>query len=165
MANLLDDAHQKHPQAVILMGIQAVGKSTFFKLRFVDTHIRLNLDMLRTRHREDVLLEACFRAQQSFVIDNTNPAKQDRQRYIPRAHAAEFTVIGYYFRSIPQEAIQRNAQRFGRARVPEKAIWGAAGRLEPPTWDEGFDALYYVRMDGVGGFEVSAWRSDSGMEI
>jgi predicted kinase len=38
-------------QLVILIGIQGSGKSSFFKERFVDTHIRINLDMLKTRRR------------------------------------------------------------------------------------------------------------------
>jgi len=36
---------------ILLMGIQAAGKSEFCKRRFYRTHIRLNLDMLKTRHR------------------------------------------------------------------------------------------------------------------
>ena len=29
-------------ELVIFMGVQATGKSTFYKQRFMDTHIRLN---------------------------------------------------------------------------------------------------------------------------
>ncbi len=36
-------------EVVILVGMQGSGKSTFFKQRFVDTHSRINLDMLQTR--------------------------------------------------------------------------------------------------------------------
>ena len=39
-------------EAVILIGIQGAGKSTFYKDRFFNTHVRINLDMLKTRHRE-----------------------------------------------------------------------------------------------------------------
>ena len=59
-------------EAVILIGIQATGKSTFYKEYFYDTHVRINLDMLKTRRREDILLQACIQAKQSFVVDNTN---------------------------------------------------------------------------------------------
>jgi hypothetical protein len=34
--------------AILLIGLQASGKSTFFRERFSDTHVRINLDMLRT---------------------------------------------------------------------------------------------------------------------
>src|SRR5512137_2137686 len=87
------------PQAVILIGVQATGKSTFFKERFADTHVRINLDMLKTRPREKIILEACFESGQSFVVDNTNPTVEDRQRYIVPAKEAHFEVIGYYFES------------------------------------------------------------------
>jgi len=35
-------------EAVIFTGIQAVGKSTFYKEHFFTTHVRINLDMLKT---------------------------------------------------------------------------------------------------------------------
>jgi len=48
-------------EAVLLIGIQASGKTTFYRERFFDTHIRISLDMLRTRERERVLMNACWR--------------------------------------------------------------------------------------------------------
>jgi predicted kinase len=45
-------------EAVIFVGIQGTGKSTFYKERFFDTHVRINLDMLKTRHREKLLVQA-----------------------------------------------------------------------------------------------------------
>ena len=54
-------------EAVIFIGIQATGKSTFYKERFSDTHARINLDMLKTRHREDTLLDACIHTRMSVV--------------------------------------------------------------------------------------------------
>jgi predicted kinase len=68
-------------EAIILMGLQGAGKSTFYQTYFFNTHIRINLDMLKTRHREKTLLQACLEAKQSFVIDNTNPKFEDRSRY------------------------------------------------------------------------------------
>ncbi|MEQ8541828.1 MAG: hypothetical protein RIB93_30755 [Coleofasciculus sp. D1-CHI-01] len=65
-------------EAVILIGIQASGKSSFCRDRFYNTHIRINLDMLKTRHREAILVQACLDAQQRFVVDNTNPTRADR---------------------------------------------------------------------------------------
>ena len=60
-------------ELIIFIGCQASGKSTFFKRYFSDTHIRLNLDMLKTRHRERILFQACLAAKQKCVVDNTNP--------------------------------------------------------------------------------------------
>src|SRR4028119_1028158 len=106
-------------EAVIFIGIQGAGKSTFYKQRFVDTHIRINGDMLRTKYREQVLLEACLKAKQAFVVDKTNAALEERARYIQSAKASHFRVVGYYFRSVFEEALQRNDLREGKAKVPQ----------------------------------------------
>ena len=84
---------------VILIGIPASGKSTFCKERFFNTHVRISLDMLKTRHREKLLFQACIAAKQSFVIDNTNASTVERKRFIQPAREAGFKVIGYYFSS------------------------------------------------------------------
>ena len=65
-------------EAIIFIGLQASGKSSFYHAKFSHSHMRLNLDMLRTRNREKILLEACLRAKQSFVIDNTNSTLTER---------------------------------------------------------------------------------------
>ena len=59
-------------EAVVFIGIQGAGKSSFYKERFFDTHVRINLDMVRTKRRQQVLLDACIEARQPFVVDNTN---------------------------------------------------------------------------------------------
>ena len=69
-------------EAIIFVGIQASGKSTFYRERFFDTHLRINLDMLKTRYREQLILRACIEAKQPFVVDNTNPSVEERARYI-----------------------------------------------------------------------------------
>jgi predicted kinase len=107
-------------EAIIFIGIQATGKSTFFQQRFFNTHVRINLDMLRTRNRERVLLSACLEAKQPFVIDNTNLTRQARAGYISLAKAAGFSVTGYYFKSALKAALERNSQRSGKALIPEK---------------------------------------------
>lgn len=145
---------------LLFIGIQATGKSEFFKRNFYRTHIRLNMDMLKTRHRESILFEACLRAKQPFVIDNTNPTAKERQRYIPPAKAAGFDVIGYYFASGIRDAITRNDLRTGKERLPVKAILGTHAKLERPGFIEGFDVLYYVSINPNGEFEVGDYRDE-----
>jgi predicted kinase len=141
-------------EAVILVGAQASGKSTFFQDRFRDTHVRINLDMLRTRHRESILLRACLEMKQPFVVDNTNPTPEDRARYIPAAREARFNVVGYYFQSRINDLLSRNQERPEHQQVPDVAICGTHRRLSPPSLSEGFDRLYYVRASAGGGFVV-----------
>lgn len=146
--------------AIILIGIPASGKSTFCRQRLFDTHIRLNLDMLKTRRKENIILQACLAAKAAFVVDNTNASISERSRFIAPAKAGGYRVIGYYFSSRIADALQRNSQRSSKARVPDKAVQGIAGRLVLPQWEEGFDELWYVRLDEKGGFTVEKWNED-----
>lgn len=141
-------------EAIIFVGLPASGKSTFYKERFFDTHVRINLDMLRTRHREHLLLHTCIEMKQRFVVDNTNPTPVHRAGYIAQAKAAGFAVVGYYFDSSVSECIARNNMRVGAARIPVVGIYATAKKLQVPALSEGFDVLYYVRIDGEGGFAV-----------
>lgn len=70
-------------EAVLLVGIQAAGKSTFYRERFFTTHVRISLDLLRTRHRERSLLAWCLSHGQRFVVDNTNVTAAGRARASP----------------------------------------------------------------------------------
>jgi predicted kinase len=147
-------------QVAILMGIQGAGKSTFYRQKFSDTHVRINLDMLCTRHRERTLFEACLACDQHVVIDNTNPTAADRARYIEPAKAAGAEIIGFYFSSRVSEAMRRNIEREDAQRVPEKAILGTSRRLELPALSEGFDTLFYVKCAGPGEFTVEGWNDE-----
>ncbi|HWS99718.1 MAG TPA: AAA family ATPase [Pyrinomonadaceae bacterium] len=147
-------------EAVLFIGIQGSGKSSFYKERFFDTHIRVNLDMLRTKNRQRVLLGACLQAGQPFVVDNTNVTAAARSQFIAPARAAGFRVVGYYFRADVKAALLRNSRRGGQARVPDAALLGTYKRLQVPRLEEGFDALYYVRVEGAGEFTVEAWQDE-----
>lgn len=133
-------------EAVIFIGIQASGKSTFFQQRFADTHVRVNLDMLKTRRKEEKLVDACIAMRQRFIVDNTNPTAWDRDRYIPKAKAAGFRIIGYYFDSKLEDALRRNSRREGSKNIPGSALHGTYERMEIPTLKEGFDELFLVRI-------------------
>ena len=147
-------------EAVIFVGLQGAGKSTFYKERFFPTHLRINLDMLKTRHREKRVLEVCIETRQAFVVDNTNASRAERQRYIAAAKEAGFKVIGYYFQSKVEDCKRRNEQRPEAKRIPVPGILGTAGRLEMPSKEEGFDELFYVRIDEANRFVVEEWRDE-----
>ncbi|WP_028778914.1 AAA family ATPase [Shimazuella kribbensis] len=134
-------------QGIIFMGIQGSGKSTFYKEHFFRTHIRINLDMLKTRHRENFLIEACLQTKQPFVVDNTNPTKEDRMRYIPKLKQHDFQVIGYFFSPDFEGAVTRNLAREKSEQVPLIAIKSTSKRWEGPCYTEGFDQLYQISLD------------------
>lgn len=143
-------------ECVIFIGIQAAGKSTFYKEKFFNTHMRINLDMLKTRYREKTYLEASIHTKQSFVIDNTNPTKLDRQIYIDAVRGQRYKVVGYYFEPNFEESIIRNEQRNERENIPLVGIKSTLGKLERPEYNEGFDEIYSVTIHD-GNFIVKDW--------
>lgn len=142
----------------IMMGIQGSGKSTFCSV-FLSDAVRINLDTLHTRNKEALLIADCQRKGCDYVVDNTNPTREDRARYIPVAREAGYRVIGYFLQSRLQECIQRNNQRSGKERIPSKAIAMTSNKLEMPSRSEGFDELYFVTNDGET-MSISEWRED-----
>jgi predicted kinase len=146
-------------EAVIFCGIQATGKTSFYKAQFFRTHLRISLDQLNTRNKEQQFLETCLRTRHPFVVDNTNPTKADRAGYITLAKAHKFKVIGYYFQSKLTDALARNAQRSGKEYIPELGIKGTSKKLEIPSFEEGFDALYYVEIAGDT-FTLKEWENE-----
>ncbi len=150
-------AETARPSAVLFMGIQASGKSTFYKERFAGTHVHISLDELHTRNKERLLVEECIATGTSFVVDNTNPAANDRARYIGPAKVAGYHITGIFFKSVLAECMARNKGRAGKQRVPDVALAATSNKLEMPTWQEGFDELYYAYIRG-GEFIVEDWR-------
>ncbi|UII29679.1 ATP-binding protein [Fulvivirga ulvae] len=146
-------------QAIIFIGIQGTGKSSFYFKQFFNSHIRISMDLLNTRNKENIFLETCFLSQSRFVVDNTNPTMSDRALYINKAKENKYEVIGYYFNSSLEEALNRNSQRQGKEKVPEIGIKGCYRKLEIPSYQEGFDKLYYVKLDD-NQFIIEDWKNE-----
>ena len=147
-------------EVIIFVGIQATGKSSFYFDRFSSSHMRINMDMLRTRNRERILVNACIEAKQSFVVDNTNPTEEDRRRYLTLAIEKRFRPVAYYFHSKVEDAIRRNASRGQKEFVPEVGIRGAYAKLELPSRQEGFEEIYYVSIAEGGKFIIEPWDNE-----
>ena len=145
--------------AYIMIGIQGSGKSTFCA-KFLSDTIRINLDTLHTRNKEALLIAECQAKGVDYVVDNTNPTREDRARYIPAAKDAGYHVVGYFMQSRLQECIRRNDLREGKAKIPSKAIAMTSKKLEMPSRAEGFDELYFVKNDGET-MSVCEWREEN----
>lgn len=147
---------KQEKQAIVFIGIQASGKSTFFDRVLAPLgYAHINLDTLRTRHQESLVLKECLAANKSFVVDNTNPELTDRQRYIPLAKKHGYEVIGIFFQSRLHDCIKRNEKRENP--VPRLAIPGTQNKLKMPSLSEGFDALYFVKIT-EDGFQITQWE-------
>ena len=107
---------------VIMMGIQGSGKSTFYHSQIANDFVHINLDSLKTRYKERIAIEQCIQQGQNYAVDNTNPTKEDRKRYITVAKQAGYQIVGYFMESKLQSCIERNNLRIGTAKIPAKAI-------------------------------------------
>jgi len=145
--------------AVIFIGIPASGKTTFFSKYFMEDYIHINLDTLRTRKKEAALFAECLSEGKSFVVDNTNPTRTDRERYLATAKAEGYRVVGYFFQSEISECIARNKKRVGKMRVPDVALTSISAKMELPCVSEGFDALYFVKLCD-GEFIIEEWKDE-----
>jgi predicted kinase len=145
-------------ELVILVGLPAAGKSTFYRQRFAATHALVSKDLLAIRNKgskQEALLREALAAGQSVVVDNTHPTLADRAALIALGHEYGATVDCYYLRSPVAASLARNRQREGSARVPDVAIYASAKRLVPPTYSEHFDHLYEVAIGDDGGFTIT----------
>ena len=142
---------------VIMIGIQGSGKSTFYHSQLANDFVHINLDFLKTRYQEQLAIERCVQQGQNYAVDNTNPTKEDRQRYITVAKQAGYQVMGYFMESKLQSCIERNNLRTGTAKIPAKAIAATSNKLQMPSYDEGFDKIYFVRNDGKA-MTIEDWR-------
>ena len=149
------------PKAIIFIGLQASGKSTYYHQILQNDYVHINLDSLHTRNKERLLIEECFTAGRSFVVDNTNPTAADRERYISAARQYGYEVEGYFFQSVIAACVERNHLRRGKACVPDKAIAATSNRMELPSYQEGFDKLYFVRI-AQGMFITEEWNDKEG---
>ncbi len=151
-------------EIIILIGLQASGKTTFFQTRFAETYEHISKDLLpnnrKPERRQTQLIEAALQVHRSVVIDNTNPTVEVREPLIQIAHMYGAEVIGYFFEPQVSQSIERNKHRIGKAQVPVVAIYTTAKKLARPSYAEGFDKLFSVRIADDGTFEVQDWMDE-----
>ncbi|GLV59407.1 hypothetical protein KDH_62340 [Dictyobacter sp. S3.2.2.5] len=125
----------------IFIGLQASGKSTFFRERFAATHDYVSKDLLRNNRRPGrrqlQLVEEALQAGHSVVIDNTNPAAEDRADLIALGHRYHARVIGYFFPPDVKRSLRWNDQRTGKAHVPRIGIFSVLKKMTPPLYKGG----------------------------
>ena len=145
-------------ELVIFIGLQASGKSTFFRQKFAATHEQVSKDLMRNNknraRRQVQLIEAALQAGRSVVVDNTNPTVEERAVLIQLGKTYGAEIIGYYFESQVTDCLKRNTLRSGKAKVPDVAIYATIKKLERPSYGEGFDKLFDVKIAGSEVFEI-----------
>lgn len=135
-------------EVVVLVGLQASGKSTFARDRFAASHAIVSKDAFpsaRNKARRQAReIDAALSSSRSVVVDNTNPRIEDRAPVVAAARAAGARAIAYVLEATLDECLERNAKREGRARVPDVGLRATAKSLARPTRAEGFDEVWTV---------------------
>jgi predicted kinase len=141
-------AKPPRPDLLIFVGLQAAGKSTYYRTHLAATHVHVSKDLMtnvRNRdERQTRMIEEALRSGQSVAVDNTNPTPLVRAPLIALGRRYGARVIALFFQSVVKDAVVRNRLREGKARVPDVAIYVAAKKLVPPSVDEGFDEVRVI---------------------
>jgi len=160
-------ATQTHPQphskkqlrgtVVLTIGLPGSGKTSWFRRRAITP---LSSDLLRMMLFDDIaeqryqdlvfstlryLLRARLIARMPWnYVDATNLSPRERRGWIKMAQEFGYEVHAVFFDVPIVVCNERNARR-GRM-VPDDVMQRMAGKLRPPTFDEGFSKITVVRV-------------------
>jgi predicted kinase len=142
---------------VLAIGLPGSGKSSWFKrhnihplssdllreLLFDDAQEQRFQDLVFSNLRSMLKARLIARRPMNYV-DATNLTPHDRNSWIKLAKDYGYDVQGVFF-DVPLEVCLERHQRRGRA-VPEDIMRKMAGKLKPPTFEEGFSKITVVRV-------------------
>ena len=144
----------------MVIGAPGCGKSTYIQNHLKENEIVISRDKIRFGMLKDTdeyfskekevynefikQIDAAIAADATFYVDQTSLNAAARNKLFSRLKKKPDKVIGIYFTTSLDTILQRNAQRTGRALVPEDAVINMFNSLTKPTLEEGFDEILDV---------------------
>ncbi len=126
-AELDSTLSKKSARLYLVFGVQGAGKSSWI------------------RAQEKVTEDAVF-------FDAALPAKKHRARALAIAGTHGIPVTAVWIDAALESALKRNANRRHDERVPEEAVRNVFAMLEPPSHEEGFDAILHINTEESSGY-------------
>ena len=150
-------------ECVILIGLPASGKTTFYRERFAATHAHVSKDLLRNnrhadRRQEQLIVESLAHGH-SVVVDNTNASIDVRAQLVALARAHGAQVIGYYFPTEASRCTASESRPDGDASAfqTSPSLPSASGSSRPAP-KKGSTACLLCRLDESNGrFDVEPY--------
>ena len=144
----------------VVIGAPGCGKSTYIQNHLKENELVISRDKIRFGMLNDndeyfskekevynefiKQIDAAIAANATFYVDQTSLNAAARNKLFSRLKKKPDKVIGIYFTTSLDIILQRNAQRTGRALVPEDAVINMFNSLTKPTLEEGFDEILEV---------------------
>lgn len=138
----------------LLVGIPGSGKSTWIRDHAGDDDEIISRDSIRFHLLKDedeyfdresevfdkfikYIQNALYGSFWDIYVDATHLNEKARNKVLDRLDIPDnVKIIPVYFEICPEEALRRNSQRTGRARVPDNVILNMYASLIPPTMNE-----------------------------
>ena len=144
----------------VMIGAPGCGKSTYIKNHIKDNEIVISRGTIRFSMLKDEdeyfskekqvydefikQINAAIADETDFYVDQTSLNRGARNKLFSRLEKRPEQVIGIYFNTPLETILQRNAQRTGRALVPEDAVINMYNSIQEPIMAEGFTDIWEV---------------------
>lgn len=144
----------------MVIGAPGCGKSTYIQNHLKENEIVISRDKIRFGLLKDTdeyfskekevynefikQINAAIADNKDFYVDQTSLNAAARNKLFNQLIKKPDKIIGIYFTTPLDTILQRNAQRTGRALVPENVVIDMYKILTKPTSEESFDEIWEV---------------------
>ena len=139
---------QSGQELVVMVGLQAAGKSTYCRRVLGQTHVVVSKDNLRNNRRRQrrqlQLIEEALASGRSVVVDNTHASLEERAPLIELARQRGLKVRVVFLDTPMEVCDERNAGRTERERVPDVGLYSTRKKFVRPRIEEGMDEIEVI---------------------